>query len=248
MTVWFVGAGPGAPDLLTVRAQRLLAEATVVLYAGSLVPPEVLAATRPGLGWSTPPTWTWTRSPPSWSPPIATAMTSSGSTAATLDLQRRGRAGPPPRRGRGAVAGRPRRAGVRGRGGARSGADPARRRPDGRADADRGQGHPDAGRRGAVAAGGHRLHAGPAPRRPARRPGRRRPAAPLRGGLPGGRGRPGQLAGRGRAALHPRRAGRAGPRRRHPPHAVIVVGEVLGHRGFRDSHLYSATRAREPRR
>ena len=48
MTVWFVGAGPGAPDLLTVRAQRLLGEATVVLYAGSLVPPEVLAATRPG--------------------------------------------------------------------------------------------------------------------------------------------------------------------------------------------------------
>ena len=48
MTVWFVGAGPGAPDLLTVRAQRLLSEAAVVLYAGSLVPPEVLAGTRPG--------------------------------------------------------------------------------------------------------------------------------------------------------------------------------------------------------
>src|SRR3984885_5142410 len=48
MTVWFVGAGPGAPDLLTVRAQRLLAEAPVVLYAGSLVPPEVLAGTSPG--------------------------------------------------------------------------------------------------------------------------------------------------------------------------------------------------------
>ena len=48
MTVWFVGAGPGAPDLLTLRAQRLLAEAPVVLYAGSLVPPEVLAGTRPG--------------------------------------------------------------------------------------------------------------------------------------------------------------------------------------------------------
>src|ERR1700733_1241522 len=47
MTVWFVGAGPGAPDLLTVRAQRLLAEAPVVLYAGSLVPPEVLAGTSP---------------------------------------------------------------------------------------------------------------------------------------------------------------------------------------------------------
>jgi precorrin-4/cobalt-precorrin-4 C11-methyltransferase len=47
MTVWFVGAGPGAPDLLTVRAQRLLAGAPVVLYAGSLVPPEVLAGTSP---------------------------------------------------------------------------------------------------------------------------------------------------------------------------------------------------------
>jgi precorrin-4/cobalt-precorrin-4 C11-methyltransferase len=47
MTVWFVGAGPGAPDLLTVRAQRMLAEVPVVLYAGSLVPAEVLAETRP---------------------------------------------------------------------------------------------------------------------------------------------------------------------------------------------------------
>lgn len=42
MTVHFVGAGPGAADLLTVRATRLLASAAVCLYAGSLVPREVL--------------------------------------------------------------------------------------------------------------------------------------------------------------------------------------------------------------
>jgi precorrin-4/cobalt-precorrin-4 C11-methyltransferase len=42
VTVHFVGAGPGAADLLTVRAQRLLADCEVCLYAGSLVPPEML--------------------------------------------------------------------------------------------------------------------------------------------------------------------------------------------------------------
>jgi precorrin-4/cobalt-precorrin-4 C11-methyltransferase len=43
VTVHFVGAGPGAPDLLTLRAQRLIAASPVCLYAGALVPPEVLA-------------------------------------------------------------------------------------------------------------------------------------------------------------------------------------------------------------
>jgi precorrin-4/cobalt-precorrin-4 C11-methyltransferase len=43
MTVHFIGAGPGAPDLLTIRAQRLIAACPVCLYAGALVPPQVLA-------------------------------------------------------------------------------------------------------------------------------------------------------------------------------------------------------------
>lgn len=43
MTVYFVGAGPGAPDLLTLRAVDLLRRTPVCLYAGSLVPAEVLA-------------------------------------------------------------------------------------------------------------------------------------------------------------------------------------------------------------
>lgn len=42
MTVHFVGAGPGAADLLTVRATRLLAEADVVLYPGTYLDPAVL--------------------------------------------------------------------------------------------------------------------------------------------------------------------------------------------------------------
>jgi precorrin-4/cobalt-precorrin-4 C11-methyltransferase len=42
MTVYFVGAGPGAADLITLRAQRLLAECAVCLYAGALVPDDVL--------------------------------------------------------------------------------------------------------------------------------------------------------------------------------------------------------------
>ncbi len=43
MTVHFIGSGPGAPDLLTLRAQRLIAESPVCVYAGALVPQEVLA-------------------------------------------------------------------------------------------------------------------------------------------------------------------------------------------------------------
>jgi precorrin-4/cobalt-precorrin-4 C11-methyltransferase len=43
MTVYFIGAGPGDPELLTQKAARLIAACPVCLYAGSLVPPEVVA-------------------------------------------------------------------------------------------------------------------------------------------------------------------------------------------------------------
>lgn len=46
--VHFVGAGSGAADLITVRGLRLLREADVVIYAGSLVNPELLLETREG--------------------------------------------------------------------------------------------------------------------------------------------------------------------------------------------------------
>lgn len=48
MTVHFIGAGPGAPDLLTLRGRDLIARAPVCLYAGSLVHPDILAFCPPG--------------------------------------------------------------------------------------------------------------------------------------------------------------------------------------------------------
>ncbi|WP_334173878.1 precorrin-4 C(11)-methyltransferase [Pseudoxanthobacter sp.] len=48
MTVHFIGAGPGAADLITVRGRDRLAAAPVCLYAGSVVPPALLAYCAPG--------------------------------------------------------------------------------------------------------------------------------------------------------------------------------------------------------
>jgi precorrin-4/cobalt-precorrin-4 C11-methyltransferase len=48
MTVHFIGAGPGAPDLITVRGLNLIQHCPVCLYAGSLVPKEVVDAAPKG--------------------------------------------------------------------------------------------------------------------------------------------------------------------------------------------------------
>ena len=48
VTVHFIGAGPGAPDLITVRGLRLIERCPVCLYAGSLVPRAIVAAAPPG--------------------------------------------------------------------------------------------------------------------------------------------------------------------------------------------------------
>jgi len=46
--VYFLGAGPGDPDLITVKAKNILGQADLVIYAGSLVNPEVLKFAKPG--------------------------------------------------------------------------------------------------------------------------------------------------------------------------------------------------------
>lgn len=48
MTVHFIGAGPGAPDLITLRGRDLIANCPVCLYAGSIIPVELLEHCPPG--------------------------------------------------------------------------------------------------------------------------------------------------------------------------------------------------------
>ncbi|MBH9329929.1 precorrin-4 C(11)-methyltransferase [Pseudomonas aeruginosa] len=48
MTVYFIGAGPGDPDLITVKGQRLIRQCPVILYAGSLVPQALLEGHQAG--------------------------------------------------------------------------------------------------------------------------------------------------------------------------------------------------------
>ncbi|MGB1360682.1 MAG: precorrin-4 C(11)-methyltransferase [Alphaproteobacteria bacterium] len=48
MTVYFIGAGPGAPDLITIRGLKLIQQCKTCLYAGSLVPTEIVAEAPQG--------------------------------------------------------------------------------------------------------------------------------------------------------------------------------------------------------
>ena len=46
--IYFIGAGPGDPELITIKGKRLIEEADVIVYAGSLVNPQVLVGAKPG--------------------------------------------------------------------------------------------------------------------------------------------------------------------------------------------------------
>jgi len=46
MKVFFVGAGPGDPELLSVKADRLLRRTQICIYAGSLINPDILSLTQ----------------------------------------------------------------------------------------------------------------------------------------------------------------------------------------------------------
>ena len=46
--VYFVGCGPGDPDLITIKAKKLVQKADVIVYSGSLIPPEILKYNKKG--------------------------------------------------------------------------------------------------------------------------------------------------------------------------------------------------------
>ncbi len=60
----FCGAGPGDPDLITVKGQQALSHADLVVYAGSLVPEALLKWTRPAAATKVARACTWMK----WSP------------------------------------------------------------------------------------------------------------------------------------------------------------------------------------
>jgi precorrin-4/cobalt-precorrin-4 C11-methyltransferase len=61
--IYFVGAGPGDPDLITVKGKRLLEAADLVVYAGSLVNPKLLEGLKADLWTATTAPWRRPRLP-----------------------------------------------------------------------------------------------------------------------------------------------------------------------------------------
>ena len=259
MTVHFIGAGPGAADLITLRGRDLLARCPVCLYAGSVVPRGAAGALPAG------------RAAGRHRAAVARrdrggvcrgARGGAGRGAAALgrplDLERGRRAGAPARAARHPLHADAGRAGLRGGGGgararaddpgggAEPGADPRLR--------------PRLGDAGGRDAGGLRRDRGDA-RDPSRGAcagaGGGGADAALRRRLPGGGGGAGDLAGGAGGARHARRRSR----RRWPADpidrtAIIFVGPGLAAEGFRESALYDAgyqrrfrgRAGREPRR
>ena len=251
MTVYFIGAGPGAADLITVRGQRLLKRCPVCLYAGSIMPDDLLALC--------PPDARVVDTGPLTLEQIVAELADahaagSGRRAPALgrpvDLQRAGRTVPPSRRARRRLRGRARRAGFRRRRGrARPGTDRARGRADRHADAGRDAVDGDAGRGGPA-----RRCRRPAPRwcctwRPRRStrscpscsPADTAPKPPVRWWH--SRSWPQETVLRCTLATSPSEMHAADITRT----AVIVVGDVLAAEGFTDSYLYSSGRRRGSR-
>ena len=133
MTVYFIGAGPGAADLITLRGQRLIERCPVCLYAGSLVPAEIVAAAPAGrIGPRHRAHASRRDHRRDGRRPCAGRGRRPRPLRRSLDLWRRRRTDAPPRRARHCLRSRPRRARLRRR----------RRAPRHRADAARNQRRP----------------------------------------------------------------------------------------------------------
>ena len=137
MTVHFIGAGPGAADLITLRGRDLIARCPVCLYAGSIVPRELLAHCPPGARLiDTAPLTLDEIEARIRSRACGRARRGAAAFGRSVDLQRAGRAAPPAEAARHSVHAHARRPGLCGGGrrararahgaggGAKRGADP----------------------------------------------------------------------------------------------------------------------------
>ena len=229
MTVHFIGAGPGAPDLLTLRGRDLIAAADVVLYAGSLVPAAVVAHARDGALVIDSADMTLDE--------LIACMNDAhqaGKNVArvhsgdSIALRRHRRADPPAGRARDRLRHHPGCPGLRrGRGRAGPGADPAGHQSDRGADPhhDAQLRHAEPGNPGnARALGRDARHPPLRAQHPLRRG---EPDPPLRRGLPGGHRRTRELAGRADHPLPLDELHRSVKAERIRRTALILVGRVL---------------------